>query len=63
MQTSDAMRREIAKVYSIVIARLDRATSIPETAVMGTIGRGARCPPEPVIGLRQWRHPVAGDDN
>ena len=40
MQTSGAMRREIADAHSVVIARLDRAPSIPETSVMETIGRG-----------------------
>jgi hypothetical protein len=32
MQTSGAMRREIANTYSVVIARLDRATQYSRDA-------------------------------
>ena len=40
MQTSGAMRREIAKSYSVVVIREGGRSSIPETAVIESISRG-----------------------
>src|SRR5712672_1005043 len=45
MQTSGAMRREIANSYSVVIAREGGRSSIPETAVIESIRRGVLDPP------------------
>jgi hypothetical protein len=40
LQSSAAMRREIAKAYSVVIVREGGRSSIPETAVIRPISRG-----------------------
>jgi hypothetical protein len=40
MQTSGAMRREIAEEYSVVIVRDGGRSSIPEAAVIEPISRG-----------------------
>src|SRR3954451_10270617 len=45
MQASDAMRREIAASYSVVIAREGGRSSIPETVMIESIGRGVLDPP------------------
>ena len=52
MQASDAMRREIAASYSVVIVREGGRSSIPEAAVIEPRGRG-------VLGSPAF----AGDDD
>ena len=45
MQSSGGLRRENAKSYSIVIVREGGRSSIPETSVIETRGRGVLDPP------------------
>jgi hypothetical protein len=42
LQSSGASRREDAQLYLIIIARESERSSIPETAVVETIGLGVR---------------------
>src|SRR5215213_8242556 len=45
MKSSGSSCREIARSYSVVIVREGGRSSIPETAVMESIGRGVLDPP------------------
>ena len=56
MQTSGAMRREIANSYSVVIARGGGRSSIPETAVIESISRGVLD-----TRLRGYDDPLCGE--
>jgi hypothetical protein len=55
-QSSDAMRREIAASYSVVIVREGGRSSIPETAVIESISRGVLdTPPARGMTVNAWR--------